>query len=107
MEGQAKGVDGIELKRTRLDEARFLLAIEDPKAANGADATKLWNQDVVLAASSARASKPIVLNSLSSKTQCIGGAPLKGVPIRFDFKRRKTLCGIAARWWRRLRRKEP
>ncbi|HTW61796.1 MAG TPA: SGNH/GDSL hydrolase family protein, partial [Terracidiphilus sp.] len=32
MEGQARDIDGIELKRTHLDEARFLLAIEDPVA---------------------------------------------------------------------------
>ena len=59
MEGQAKGVDGIELKRTRLDEARFLLAIEDPKAANGADATRaLEAKDVVLAAEQRSAAQP-------------------------------------------------
>jgi lysophospholipase L1-like esterase len=40
MESQAKGVDGIELERTRLDEAHFILAIEDPKVAGDADATK-------------------------------------------------------------------
>ena len=39
MESQAKGVDGIEQKRTRLDEARFILSIEDPKIANAADYT--------------------------------------------------------------------
>ena len=38
MEEQAKGVDGLELKRTRLDEARFLLGVEDPKVANPAAA---------------------------------------------------------------------
>jgi lysophospholipase L1-like esterase len=39
MESQAKGVDAIEQKRMRLDEARFLLAIEDPTVANAAEAT--------------------------------------------------------------------
>lgn len=38
MVSQAKGVDGIEEKRTRLDETRFLLSIEDPKAADAAEA---------------------------------------------------------------------
>jgi lysophospholipase L1-like esterase len=41
MEGQAMGVDSIELKRARLDEAHFILAIEDPKAANDEDATRV------------------------------------------------------------------
>jgi len=40
MESQSKGVDDIELKRARLDEAHFLLAIEDPKIANDAEATR-------------------------------------------------------------------
>ena len=40
MEGQARDVDGIELKRTRLDEAHFILAIEDPKAHDAEAATK-------------------------------------------------------------------
>ena len=40
MENQAKGVDGIEIKRTRLDEVRFLLAIEDPVLGNDAEALK-------------------------------------------------------------------
>jgi hypothetical protein len=37
MESQAKSVDAIELKRTRLDEANFILNIEDPKAPDAAD----------------------------------------------------------------------
>jgi len=40
MEGQARDIDGIELKRTHLDEARFLLAIEDPVAPDAAAAVK-------------------------------------------------------------------
>jgi hypothetical protein len=39
MENQAKSVDDIELKRTRLDEANFILAIENPKVSNAAAAT--------------------------------------------------------------------
>jgi lysophospholipase L1-like esterase len=44
MQSQAKGVDGIELKRTRLDEAHFILAIEDPKAAHAADAVSAMEE---------------------------------------------------------------
>jgi len=51
MEEQAKGVDGLELKRTRLDEARFLLGIEDPKVASPAAAMgALDEKDALLAA---------------------------------------------------------
>jgi lysophospholipase L1-like esterase len=40
MENQAKGVDSIELKRTRLDEALFILMAEDPKASNPVELTR-------------------------------------------------------------------
>jgi lysophospholipase L1-like esterase len=50
MENQAKGVDGIEIKRTRLDEVRFLLAIEDPKTGNDAETLRaLEAKDAALA----------------------------------------------------------
>jgi lysophospholipase L1-like esterase len=50
MENQAKGVDGIEIKRTRLDEVRFLLAIEDPKTGDSAEALRaLEAKDAALA----------------------------------------------------------
>jgi lysophospholipase L1-like esterase len=40
MENQAKGVDGIELKRAQLDQANFVLTIDDPKSAVDAAVTK-------------------------------------------------------------------
>jgi lysophospholipase L1-like esterase len=40
MEGQAQDIDGMEQERTRLDEAHFILAIEDPTVADAAAATK-------------------------------------------------------------------
>jgi len=59
MESQARGVDGIELKRTRLDEAHFILAIEDPKIANDADATRAMEaRDAALAAEQRNAAQP-------------------------------------------------
>jgi hypothetical protein len=59
MESQAKGVDGIELNRTRLDEARFLLAIEDPKVANDAEATSAIDaKDAALAAEQRKLAQP-------------------------------------------------
>ena len=59
MESQAKGVDGIELKRVRLDEARFILAIEDPKVANDADATStMAAKDAALASEQRSEAQP-------------------------------------------------
>lgn len=59
MENQAKSVDGIELKRTRLDEAHFILAIEDPKVANETDATKAVEaKDAALALEERNAAQP-------------------------------------------------
>jgi lysophospholipase L1-like esterase len=40
MQSQAKGVDGIELKRMRLDETNFIMSIEDPKVEGALDATR-------------------------------------------------------------------
>jgi lysophospholipase L1-like esterase len=59
MESQAKGVDAIELKRTRLDEAHFILAIEDPKVANEAEAdSALAAKDAALAAEQRKTAQP-------------------------------------------------
>jgi len=59
MESQAKGVDGIEIKRTRLDEVRFLLAIEDPKAGNDAEALRaLEAKDAALAEEQRKLAQP-------------------------------------------------
>jgi hypothetical protein len=59
MESQARGVDGIELKRTRLDEAHFILAIEDPKITNDADATRAMEaKDAALIAEQRAAAQP-------------------------------------------------
>jgi hypothetical protein len=59
MENQAKGVDGIEEKRTHLDEAHFILAIENPKVANDAAATSAMQaKDDALAAEQRAATQP-------------------------------------------------
>jgi lysophospholipase L1-like esterase len=59
MENQANGVDAIELKRTRLDEARFLLAIEDPKTGDDADTLKaLQAKDTALADEQRKLAQP-------------------------------------------------
>ncbi len=59
MENQAKGVDGIEIKRTRLDEVHFLLAIEDPKAGDNAGALKaLEAKDAALAGEQRKLAQP-------------------------------------------------
>jgi lysophospholipase L1-like esterase len=59
MESQAKGIDGIEIKRTRLDEVRFLLAIEDPKAGNDAEALRaLEAKDAALAEEQRKLAQP-------------------------------------------------
>ncbi len=51
MENQAKSVDGLELERMRLDETRFIVAIEDPKVNGAADAVAVLNaKDAALAA---------------------------------------------------------
>jgi lysophospholipase L1-like esterase len=59
MEDQARGVDEIELKRIRLDEAHFILSIEDPKVLNDADATRAMEaKDAALAAEQRDAAQP-------------------------------------------------
>jgi lysophospholipase L1-like esterase len=59
MESQAKDVDGIELKRARLDEAHFIIAIENPKIANDADATRaIAAKDAALAAEQRETAQP-------------------------------------------------
>jgi hypothetical protein len=59
MEEQAKGVDGIELKRTRLDETRFLLDIEDPKVdPDGEGAKNLAAKDAALALEQRKQAQP-------------------------------------------------
>lgn len=59
MVSQAKGVDGIELKRSRLDEARFLTAIENPAALKKDDATRdLQAEDAALAEEQRKAAQP-------------------------------------------------
>jgi lysophospholipase L1-like esterase len=60
MLSQARDVDGIELKRTRLDEANFILAIEDPKAPDAAGATKaIEEKDAALAEQQRKAALPL------------------------------------------------
>ena len=59
MENQAKGVDAIELKRTRLDEARFILTIEDPKVPDGAEAARaIEAKDASLAGEQRKTAQP-------------------------------------------------
>ena len=59
MESQAKSIDAIELKRARLDEAHFLLAIEDPKAADAAEASKAIDEkDAALLAEQWKTAQP-------------------------------------------------
>jgi lysophospholipase L1-like esterase len=59
MENQAKGVDGIEIKRTRLDEVRFLLAIEYPKTGNDAQTLRaLEAKDAALAEEQRKLAQP-------------------------------------------------
>lgn len=59
MESQAKGVDGIEIKRARLDEARFILLIEDTKAAHEAEVkSALDTRDAALAAEQRKLAQP-------------------------------------------------
>lgn len=60
MLSQARDVDGIEQKRTRLDEANFILAIEDPKAPDAAGATKAMEEkDAALAEQQRKAALPV------------------------------------------------
>jgi hypothetical protein len=59
MESQAKGVDGIEIKRTKLDEARFILAVEDAKSDNAANVmSAIETKDAALVAEQRKAAQP-------------------------------------------------
>ena len=59
MESQAKGVDGIEIKRTKLDEARFILSVEDAKSDNAASVMSAIETKVAaLAAEQRKAAQP-------------------------------------------------
>lgn len=59
MESQAKGVDGIELKRTKLDEARFILAVEDAKIDNTTSVmSAIDTKDAALVAEQRKAAQP-------------------------------------------------
>jgi hypothetical protein len=60
MESQARDVDGIELKRTRLDEANFILAIEDPKIADAAGGSRaIEEKDAALKEEQRKAAQPV------------------------------------------------
>lgn len=60
MESQARDVDGTELKRTRLDDAHFILAIEDPVAPDAAVATKaIEEKDAALEQAQRKAVQPV------------------------------------------------
>lgn len=60
MEGQARDVDGIENERTRLDDAHFILAIEDPVPADAAAATKVIAQkDAALQEKQRKTAQPV------------------------------------------------
>jgi lysophospholipase L1-like esterase len=59
MESQAKGVDGIEVKRTTLDESYFILAVEDPAAIDIEGWTKVMEaKDAALAAEQRKVAQP-------------------------------------------------
>ena len=59
MENQAKDVDGIERKRTQLDEANFILTIDDPKfAADPAAIKELETKDSALIEEERKACRP-------------------------------------------------
>jgi hypothetical protein len=60
MLSQAREVDGDELKRTQLDQANFILAIEDPKAPDAAGATKaIEEKDVVIEDEQRKSAQPL------------------------------------------------
>jgi lysophospholipase L1-like esterase len=61
MQSQAKQVDGLEQERTRLDEANFILAIEQPAIADAAAATKaIAEKDAALAEEQRKAAQPVM-----------------------------------------------
>ena len=60
MLSQARDVDGDELKRTQLDQANFILAIEDPKAPDAAGATKaIEEKETDIEAEQRKAAQPL------------------------------------------------
>lgn len=60
MLSQARGVDGTELERARLDQANFILAIEDPIAPDAGAATKAIDEkDAALAVQQRKAAQPV------------------------------------------------
>lgn len=59
MEDQAKDVDGTELKRAQLDEASFILTIDDPKSTSDpAVAAAIQSKDAALLEMERKASEP-------------------------------------------------
>jgi lysophospholipase L1-like esterase len=59
MQEQAKDVDGIELKRMRLDETNFIVSIEDPKVSDDSAMSRvLASKDSVLIADQRKAAQP-------------------------------------------------
>jgi len=59
MQDQARGIDGIELTRTRLDESRFILGVEEPAVAHGAEAIKaIEEKDAALDTEQRKAAQP-------------------------------------------------
>lgn len=59
MESQAKDVDGFALKRTQLDQANFVLAIDDPKSASDATVTRsIEAKEAALLKEERKASQP-------------------------------------------------
>jgi hypothetical protein len=59
MESQAKSVDSIELKRTRLDETNFIVAVEPPALPYDTSMTKALEQkDIALQAEQREAAQP-------------------------------------------------
>jgi len=60
MQGQARDVDGDEAKRTRLDEAHFILAVEPPQSGDESAATAaIEARDQVLATEERKTAQPV------------------------------------------------
>ena len=61
MQNQARQVDGIEQKLARLDEANFILAVEQPAIADAAAATKaIAEKDAALVEEQRKAAQPVM-----------------------------------------------
>jgi lysophospholipase L1-like esterase len=59
IQSQAKDVDGIELKRMRLDETNFIMSIEDPKVSGTADTSRaIGAKDAALLAEERKQAQP-------------------------------------------------